>query len=258
MNERELLRARGVDAASGHAWLIWGGGDAERAALSDALAMAMVCSGAQPPCGACVDCQKARRGLHPDIIRVRRDENRQGIYVDQIRAIAADAVVMPNEAERKVYVLDEADRLVPQAQNAFLKLLEEPPGNVCFILSAGSTGAILPTVLSRCTRIRVGGSQEADVPPAAVELLAAWSTGGELERVKAALALEKCERALLGRVLDCFWTGLAREAVEAGEPEEKRKLMRMTEFAAGLRDMYGAAVSTGNIVGLLAVGPAET
>ena len=97
------------------------------------LAARAVCSGAEPkPCGKCRDCRKAAAGIHPDIIDVRRMTDDKGrpkreIMVDQVRAMAADASILPNEAERKVYVIHEAELMNESAQNAALKLLEEPP-----------------------------------------------------------------------------------------------------------------------------------
>ena len=94
------------------------------------LAARAVCSGAEPkPCGKCRDCRKAAAGIHPDIINVRRMTDDKGrpkreIMVDQVRDMAADASILPNEAERKVYVIHEAELMNESAQNAALKLLE--------------------------------------------------------------------------------------------------------------------------------------
>ena len=115
------------------------------------LAAAAVCSGRGPkPCGACRDCRKALSGVHPDIILVGRltdDKGKQKaqITVDQIRALSADAVVLPNEAERKVYILDEAETMNAAAQNAALKLLEEPPAGAVFLLCTVNPMLLLPT-----------------------------------------------------------------------------------------------------------------
>ena len=104
-------------------------------ALSEAekLAAAAVCSGVGArPCGKCRDCRKAAEHVHPDIITVSRlldDKGRpkREIGVDQIRDVIADAQVLPNEAARKVYIIDRAETMNAAAQNAALKLLEEPP-----------------------------------------------------------------------------------------------------------------------------------
>ena len=133
------------------------------AALNKAkeLAARAVCSGEGPskPCGVCRDCRKVAAGIHPDVITLSRavdDKGRQkqNITVDQIRALSADAIVLPNEAKRKVYIIDEAETMNPAAQNALLKTLETPPGDAMFILISEASGGLLPTILSRCLTVR--------------------------------------------------------------------------------------------------------
>ena len=130
--------------------------------LAGQIAAAAVCErGTDAPCGRCRGCRKARSGVHPDIIHVRREEGRQFLSVDQIRAMTADAYVLPNEAARKVYILDEADKMkTPEAQNAALKTLEEPPAGVIFLLCAENAGALLPTVRSRCVELSTNRDRE--------------------------------------------------------------------------------------------------
>ena len=100
--------------------------------------------------------------------RTRDDKNRirRELLVDQIRFITADAVVAPNEAARKVYIIHEADHMNEQAQNALLKSLEEPPGHACFILCTESVEALLVTIRSRCVRVddeRLPGENDGSV-----------------------------------------------------------------------------------------------
>ena len=115
-----------------HAYLLTGPEGPERAEQARRLAAALLCGGAESPCGVCRDCRKALAGLHPDVITVERERTdkqlRQDILVGQIRRMTADAVLAPNEAARKVYIIDQADRMNQQAQNALLKALEDPPG----------------------------------------------------------------------------------------------------------------------------------
>lgn len=132
------------------------------------LAAAAVCSGGAGtvPCGKCRDCRKALTGIHPDVISLRRLLDDKGhakkeIIVDQIRAISADSYILPNEAARKVYILEEADYMNSQAQNAALKLLEEPPAGVMFILCVENVQLLLPTVRSRCAELIIAGAEDA-------------------------------------------------------------------------------------------------
>ena len=94
---------------------------------------------------------------------MRRAEDSKGsrkkeIMVDQVRALIEDSYILPNEAERKVYIIEDADKMNVNAQNAALKLLEEPPNGAVFILCAVNPKALLPTVRSRCAEINLSAS----------------------------------------------------------------------------------------------------
>ena len=152
-----------------HAYLLLAQPEPGYAAARE-LAQTMLCTAdeAQRPCGRCRSCQKAEKGIHPDIITVERQTDDKGrlrreIYIDQIRALAADAVVLPNESEHKVYIIRDADAMNGAAQNALLKVLEEPPRFVSILLVAASPASLLETVRSRCVTLHVGG--EDAVPP---------------------------------------------------------------------------------------------
>ena len=154
-----------------HAYILTAADAEVRESESTALAAAMLCtaSGARP-CGQCRDCRKVFRGLHPDVICVgpASGSKRPVFKVDQIRDISADAYIMPSEAQRKVYVLRQADTMNPAAQNALLKLLEEPPRSAAFLLAVERVESLLPTVRSRCEIIRCNSEAEA-LPETAVQ-----------------------------------------------------------------------------------------
>lgn len=144
------------------------------------LAARAVCSGTGllKPCGACRDCRKVAAGIHPDVITLTRaadDKGRQkqNITVDQIRALSADAIVLPNEAKRKVYIIDGAETMNPAAQNAALKLLEEPPAAVVFLLCSVRPMQLLETVRSRCALVKLQGAEDPEGPDEAAQELAA-------------------------------------------------------------------------------------
>jgi len=160
------------------------------------LSAALVCSDpGEKPCTRCRDCRKALAGIHPDILHIRREPDEKGrprreIVVGQIRAVLADAVVLPNEAASKVYVFDEADQMNPSAQNALLKLLEEPPAPVRFLLCVPNAGSLLDTVRSRCVELsaNAGGqraSAEASAQAEQYLRLAAENNRPELLRLTA-------------------------------------------------------------------------
>ena len=160
-----------------HATILISPSREERERAAAALAAAAVCSGktGSVPCGVCRDCRKVKEGIHPDVITVRRltdDKGKQKreIGVEQIRALIADSVVLPNEAARKVYVIEEAERMNLSAQTAALKLLEEPPRGVVFLLCAANAEPLLETLRSRCAELVCGSS--ADEPDAESRKLA--------------------------------------------------------------------------------------
>jgi hypothetical protein len=135
----------------------------ERKALE--LACGLLCEGAGAnSCGECPACRLVRGGLHPDVIGIARRSDDKGklrreIQVAQIREMAADAYVRPVQAEKKVYIIRDAGTMNVAAQNAALKILEEPPEYAVFLLCTESAEALLPTVRSRCVELRPGGEQ---------------------------------------------------------------------------------------------------
>ena len=144
------------------------------------LAAKAVCSGTGvlKPCGACRDCRKVRDGVHPDVITLSRltddkGKQKQNITVDQIRALSADTIVLPNEAKRKVYIIDGAETMNPAAQNAALKLLEEPPAAVVFLLCTVRPMQLLETVRSRCALVKLSGAEDPEGPDEEAMTLAA-------------------------------------------------------------------------------------
>ena len=135
-----------------HAYIISGPVGSGRHTLGGLLAQAMVCTAPehQRPCGRCPQCRKAQGGIHPDIAWIAGAGEGKPINVDQVRALRSDAYIRPNEGERKVYILEGADRMNASAQNAMLKLLEEGPAYAAFLLLSENAGGILETVRSRC------------------------------------------------------------------------------------------------------------
>ena len=124
---------------------------------ADIIVSIVVCSERNEtgPCTLCKHCQKAAKKIHPDIMEIKKASDKSVITVDQIRELKKDVIVVPNEAERKVYVINDAHLLKnPEAQNAFLQILEEPPKHVVFILKTDFPAKLLPTILSRCIHVK--------------------------------------------------------------------------------------------------------
>src|SRR4051812_27146125 len=113
-------------------------------------------------CGTCAACTRIARGVHPDVVIVEPGES-GSIKIDQVRDVIDRAAYRPFEGRRRVVIIDQADALVPAAQNALLKTLEEPPSSSVFILVTARPDVLLATVRSRCPQLRFRPLSAADV-----------------------------------------------------------------------------------------------
>lgn len=150
---KEQLQPR-LSGGLGHAYILSGPAGSGKHTLAAILSRALVCSGnGVRPCGCCSDCKKALSGIHPDIITISHLPDKKAINVDQVRQMRADAHIRPNEAARKVYILEEADLMQEEGQNAMLKLLEDGPSYAAFLLLTENAGGLLTTIHSRCEQL---------------------------------------------------------------------------------------------------------
>ena len=155
---REFLRASVASDRVTHAYLFTGPAGSNKTQAAYALASALICK--DNGCGACDECSKIARRKHPDV-RYYAPEGAGGYLVEQIREIVSDTSLAPIQATRKVYILDRVDLLGTSAANAFLKTLEEPPGDVVIILLGRTRESVLPTMSFEQARIAIeacGGS----------------------------------------------------------------------------------------------------
>lgn len=153
----------------GHAYLITGPPGVGRETLAMALAMAVNCEQITPgvtpeaetaPCGVCRSCRHIARGIHPDVRVIslatqaaeaeRKGTRNASITIDTIRDLKDEAYQRPNEGRKRVYLIAEAEALNDASVSALLKVLEEPPAHVLFLLVAPGVEAVLPTIRSRC------------------------------------------------------------------------------------------------------------
>ncbi len=134
-----------------HAYIIHGERSSGKEFIAKVFAQALLCEkGGKEPCGECHSCHQAVSGNHPDIIRVLHDKPAT-IGVEDIRTgINNDILIKPYSSEYKVYIINEAEKMTVQAQNALLKTLEEPPAYAVIILLTSNLEMMLPTILSRC------------------------------------------------------------------------------------------------------------
>jgi DNA polymerase III subunit delta' len=163
------LRHALAAGALGHAYLITGPPGVGRETLAMALAMAVNCERVTPgvtsetetaPCGVCRSCRHIARGIHPDVRVIslatqaaeaeRKGTRNASITIDTIRDLKDEAYQRPNEGRKRVYLIAQAEALNDASVSALLKVLEEPPAHVLFLLVAPSADAVLPTIRSRC------------------------------------------------------------------------------------------------------------
>lgn len=140
-----------------HALLIEGEDGLGKKTLARELARALVCRGEKKPCCECAQCVKALKGVHPDIYEYCAPGSANSFHIDKVRDVISSSHMLPNEARYKIYLLENAHCMNEPAQNALLKILEEPPDYAVFILTARSRSYMLETVLSRVTCVSLSG-----------------------------------------------------------------------------------------------------
>lgn len=235
-----------------HSYILSGDAAATRDRAREMAAAALCESRGARPCRACRHCRKVFHGefpgIHPDAALVERTADKSGnlrreITVDQIRALVADATVLPNEADGKVYIFPEADTMNLAAQNAFLKLLEEPPRGVLFLLCTESREKLLETVQSRCAEIRLTTSAAAPENPYARGYLEARLDRAEL--LRCCTSMEKLDNAQLLDVVT------AAEELAVRLVRDRRELLSLEAFLSTAEDYLRLKVGSKHILGYL-------
>ena len=234
---------------------------------TDTLLMAVVCGtrDGKRPCGTCSHCDKASRRIHPDIITVERLDNKLIIGVDQIRELRQDVHVVPNDAMQKAYVVRDADAMNINAQNAFLRILEEPPAHAVFILCTDNPAALLPTVRSRCVELKshFAGEQAGE------------HTGDETDYEQIGELVGKYIKALKGdreKLMECMFSidkldkhafydfltiareklvSILREDSASDSGDIRKALVRAESILIKAGEMLDLNVSAGHIAGFI-------
>lgn len=140
-----------------HAYIFSGEKGSGKMMLAEAFATMMQCENpGDDACRECHSCKQALSHNNPDIIYVRREEGKSNLGVDVVREqIVNDVGIKPYSNKYKIYIVEEAERMNPQAQNAILKTIEEPPEYAIIILLTANHNAFLQTILSRCVLIQM-------------------------------------------------------------------------------------------------------
>ena len=225
--------------------------------LAEMIATAAVCSGSgNKPCMNCKHCVKASRRIHTDIAYVERLPDRREITVDQIRELKKDIIVVPGEASMKVYIINDAELMNRNAQNALLQMLEEPPSHAVFILKTGNTSQLLPTVRSRCVELAPDAAP-GGVAQSTAELAAGFFTA--IENGDAALAtfmfrLDKLDKEDFAAFLEAareLACGMMRLAGGCSATVSGHIVSLAERLLAKGGDMLDANVNTGHISGYI-------
>jgi DNA polymerase-3 subunit delta' len=192
-----------------HSLLLWGPPGVGKLRSAQGLAQALLCTDAAPPCGRCPACGKAARFIHPDLHVLRPMKSKEdpsddpllasyvgerfasleavppaGVGIDRIRAVKLEASKSLVEGRCRVLIVSQADLMTQEAANAALKIMEEPRGETFLILTVADPRRLLPTVVSRCRRIRFRA-----LPADYMEKVTVEETGAAAEAARLAVAL---------------------------------------------------------------------
>ena len=192
--QMEHLKRAAAGGRISHAYLFLGGAGAGKRLIANTFAKALQCEqgGGEVPCDACRSCRAFDGGNHPDVIYVRGEKKTLG--VDEVREQIIETVdLKPYRYDRKIYIIEKADTMTAQAQNALLKTLEEPPAYAVFLLLAERAEAFLQTILSRVVTMRVRPLSEREV---ADYLMRKAALSNEESRIYAAYAQGRIGQAL--------------------------------------------------------------
>ncbi|MEA2674934.1 MAG: polymerase subunit delta [Chloroflexota bacterium] len=233
-----------------HALLLVGPSGVGKATLADDIAAGLLCRAVDPrdrPCRECRACRALEHGNHPDVHRL--GPTGAGLVIpiggrDErgVRDLVRDLSLLPVEAGARVAIVADADRMTEDAQSAFLKTLEEPPTGTVLLLTATDEERLLPTIRSRCSRIRLGPVPRSEVERLLVEAgladaplaarLARLSAGRPGDAVALARAPESFTiRGEVGRTLLDLATATRADRLRLG----RDLLARAGEMGAALR-----------------------
>jgi len=255
MDVREFFVEKGFDLARlPQSVIIDSGGRESREKAAKLLASAVQCRGSDKPCGECAACRKVGSDSHPDVSTVSVAKGKKLVSVAQVREVRTAAYVRPHEGEARVFIFPDADCMTDEAQNALLKVMEEPPAGLLFVFCLPHAGALLPTVRSRSVTVSLPFEGEEVSGAAAEKRRAAVSafakaavSGSEADLIASTVPLDR-DRKLMLEVFSLFRvvlrdavavrgsavlvSGCGEEAAMLSSAVSKAKLIRMDAATA--------------------------
>lgn len=224
-----------------HAYVIEGSAGSGKHTIAMMTAAAVSClnrdkDGFPLPCLECASCRKILGFKSPDVITVG-SEGKATVGVDTVRFIREDVCIVPNELDCKTYIIEDADKMTVQAQNAFLLTLEEPPSYAMFILLCENSGALLETIRSRAPVLRT--------EPVPTELIDSYITSHD----RRAAQMKASEPLLYAELLTCASNGIGR----ALSLLDRKNFTPVLEKRALATDFLSAAINRRRSEDILAV-----
>ncbi len=139
----------------GHAYILSGMDGCGRRTLALNVIAAAACENENAPCGECDNCKRILSDTCVDVYTVKKPSDRVYIPISAVRSVYDSVYLVPNDLSFKAYIIEDGELMQPPAQNALLKLLEEPPTSVMFFIITKDPAALLPTILSRAYTVAV-------------------------------------------------------------------------------------------------------
>ena len=222
---RAILERAALSGQVHHAYLLSGPDAIGKTTLATEFARLLECQQRSPesaePCGVCLSCRKIAHGNAPDVARIEPPQGRRTLGVETVREVQRAANLAPSDSAWRIFIIPDVERMTPEAVNALLKTLEEPPRGVVLLLTSAEPEQLLPTLLSRCQLVPL---QPLPAEEVAAALHARWGVAEGESHTLAALAN--------GRL------GWAVRAHQQPELRERRaeELARLTSLTAASRD----------------------
>ncbi len=167
---KNTIRSMVVKGRVVNSFLIYGEKGLGKKTAADYIAASLLCEEENGvPCGKCKSCKMILHKTHPDVIYASPSGKIGNYKIDTLREIVENASVMPNEGKFKIYIIADMDNTLVPAQNALLKLIEEPPDHCVIILTAQSRSSLLPTIISRVVSLSVNEVNKASCEKALLQ-----------------------------------------------------------------------------------------